>query len=78
MLVRATQVGFDGMSRRKPGAIFELRDPKMFSAKWMEKVGEDGEPESPPSPQEPLVAVPPPVKRGPGRPPKNPFQQAKE
>lgn len=37
--VRATKTGYYGEMRRRPGDVFILTDPKMFSDKWMERVG---------------------------------------
>lgn len=45
MRVRATQTGFYGGSRRRADAEFDLKDPKHFSKKWMEKVADDAEAE---------------------------------
>lgn len=36
--VKATQLGYYGMSRRHEGDIFEIQDEKEFSKKWMKKV----------------------------------------
>jgi len=33
--------GYYGHLRRKGGSVFELADPKEFSAKWMERTDED-------------------------------------
>lgn len=41
MRVRATQTGFYDGSRRRPGAVFVLADPKHFSLRWMVKVADD-------------------------------------
>lgn len=39
MQVRAKREGYYGLKRRKPNTVFNLKDPKHFSSKWMEKVG---------------------------------------
>jgi len=56
MRVRAKHRGIYGPRRWQPGMEFDLSDPRQFNASWMEKV-------------EPPKA---PVKRGPGRPKKQP------
>lgn len=38
MKVVATQLGYYGLRRIKPGNVFVLKDPKHFSPKWMEEV----------------------------------------
>jgi len=42
MKVRAKELGFDGFCRRRPGDVFELKDPKNFSKSWMEKIDDNG------------------------------------
>lgn len=39
MKVKANRVGFFGVKRRKVGDIFNLKDRKEFSKKWMEPIG---------------------------------------
>ena len=41
MLVKALRLGFYGVSRKREGDMFKLKDPKHFSSEWMEKVDED-------------------------------------
>lgn len=41
-------MGFDGLKRRRVGEVFELKNPKLFSKNWMEKV-EDEKSESKPA-----------------------------
>jgi len=56
MKVRAKSVGFYNGSRVRPGAVFELLDPKHFSDKWMEKVAKDAVTEVPkPAKDEPIA-----------------------
>lgn len=38
MRVRATQLGYYGMERRRPGTVFTIKSEKDFSDKWMERV----------------------------------------
>lgn len=40
VLVRATQLGYYGLSLRQPGEQFYLDHPSHFGKKWMEKVGD--------------------------------------
>ena len=56
MRVRAKNRGIYGPRRWQPGMEFDLDDPRQFNASWMEEV-------EPPKAQ---------VKRGPGRPKKQP------
>lgn len=41
MKVKAKSMGYYNNMRQRPGAVFELEDPKMFSERWMEKVVEE-------------------------------------
>lgn len=36
--VKAGQMGYYGMSRRREGSVFELTDEAHFSERWMEEV----------------------------------------
>lgn len=45
MKVKAIRMGYYGIKRRRPGAVFTLKDPKDFSANWMEKL--DGKVKAP-------------------------------
>lgn len=49
MRVRAKLKGYHGGRRRNPGDIFEVTDPKHFSARWME----NKDPEAAPVPDAP-------------------------
>ena len=40
MKVRATQMGYDGLRRWRPGQEFEI-DPSKFSSTWMVKLEDD-------------------------------------
>jgi hypothetical protein len=39
MKVKAKEMGFYDLKRRYEGEVFILHDPKLFSDRWMEKVG---------------------------------------
>lgn len=41
MKVKALRLGFYGRKRVYEGEVFNLKDPKDFSKRWMEKVSED-------------------------------------
>lgn len=66
MKVRATQLGYYGDRRRKPGEIFELKDrdrrgkpypaEEQFSETWMETV--DGSNPAPSAPSKPATSSP--------------------
>jgi hypothetical protein len=49
MKVRAIRECYYGDQRQKPGAVFELKSPKHFSAKGMEKLEDDAPVEKPKS-----------------------------
>lgn len=38
MKVKATKTGYYNLKRRYEGQVFELKDEKLFSSRWMEKV----------------------------------------
>jgi hypothetical protein len=38
MKVRATQMGYYDLKRRREGDVFEIKTEKEFSSKWMEKL----------------------------------------
>ena len=38
MKVRATQMGYYDLKRRREGDVFEIKTEKEFSKKWMEKL----------------------------------------
>jgi len=56
MKVRATQLGYYELKRRKPGQEFTLSNPAFFSSKWMEKVDVDSVDAVPVA--EPIVETP--------------------
>lgn len=66
--VRATQLGYFGLVRRKPGQEFEIQSESEFSKRWMARVGEEHEPARPESGELSSAPDEEPVKRGPGRP----------
>jgi len=39
--VQATRLGYYGHMRRRPGAVFAIRDGSHFSARWMRRVPPD-------------------------------------
>lgn len=41
MKVKALQLGYYDLLRRKPGEVFELFEESHFSKRWMEKVSGD-------------------------------------
>lgn len=41
MKVRAVRLGYYNHKRYRPGAVFVLKDEKLFSSKWMEKVEDE-------------------------------------
>lgn len=43
MKVRALRMGYYGLMRRRPGAVFDLKDPKDFAKSWMVQVGGESE-----------------------------------
>lgn len=47
MKVKAKHMGYYNHRRRKPDEVFELIDDKAFSEKWMEKVDEESQLETP-------------------------------
>ena len=42
MQVKAKDLGYYGMKRRRPGEVFFLEKEKDFSKKWMVKLNKDG------------------------------------
>lgn len=54
MKVRATQLGYYGHARRRPGDIFEVENEKQFSKKWMERLDARG-PELPQQENAPVL-----------------------
>jgi hypothetical protein len=43
MKVEATELGFYGTTRKRPGDVFTLTSSAHFSARWMRKLEEDEE-----------------------------------
>lgn len=45
IMVQATKMGFYSLARRRPGDVFQLRDPSHFSERWMVRVADDTPPQ---------------------------------
>jgi hypothetical protein len=43
MKVEATQLGFYGQARKRPGEVFVIDSPAHFSELWMRKIEDDEE-----------------------------------
>ncbi len=74
MRVTAKKLGFYEHMRRYEGDVFNLKDEKDFSSRWMERV--DGKTSSSASESVPPVVIPAPSRRG--RPAKHLMAPTKE
>jgi len=52
MKVKAKELGYYGNQRRREGEVFEIKNEKAFSEKWMEKCESVEEAPVEPAPQE--------------------------